>query len=180
MTATQLKNGVRAWHEELLEYIIANPRATGAQTALFFNVSESWLSIVKNSDAFRELWAQRRPEHFSRVSASVHERVTALAEVSVSALTDQLEKEVRSGTATQTALRETAELALRSLGFGMKKESVGAPLNVQINAQNNSSHTQNTTIVVDRDTLARARETKAKLQQTIQIEKIEDQTKEKE
>jgi hypothetical protein len=156
MTATQLKDGIRPWHEALLEFIIANPRASGAETALYFNVSESWLSIVKNSDAFRELWATRRPEHFSRVSANVSERLTALAEVTLDKLTDRVEKDVREGTATVASLRETAEMTLKAMGFGNK--SFNTPVHIgDVNVQ------QNNTIVVDRDTLARAREVKARM-----------------
>lgn len=183
MSATQLKNGLRAWHEELLEYTLANPRASLQEAALFFNVTVSWLSIVKNSDAFKEMWAKRRPEHFSRISAGVSERITALAEVSLDALTNRIEKDVREGNATVATLRESADLALKAMGFGNKGNT--SPL-VQTNVQNT------TNVFVDRDTLARAREAKAKLQKTIEGElaaarvegfvevstSIEDQTRE--
>lgn len=157
MSATQLKNGVRAWHEELLEFVLANPRASLAETALFFNVSISWVSIVKNSDAFQELWAKRRGEHFSRVSASVSERITALADVSLEALTARVEKEAREGTASINTLKEVGDMALRSLGFG-NKHSV-SPIHITTGGQTN--------IMVDRDTLARARESKARLHSQI-------------
>lgn len=168
MSATQLKNGVRAWHEELLEFIIANPRASGAETALYFNVTESWLSIVKNSDAFKELWARRRPEHFSRVSAGVSEKLTALAEVTLDALTDKVETEKREGIATVASLRETAEMTLKAMGFGNKAHNAtvaGGTTNVTV---------QNNIITVDRDTLARAREAKARMAETLSIEHAAD------
>lgn len=153
MSATQLKNGMRAWHEELLEFTLAHPRASLMETAFYFNVSISWLSIVKNSDAFQELWAQRRGEHFSRVSATVTERVTALAEATVDALTERVEKEAREGTASIATLREVGDMALRSLGFGNK--GIQSPL--ILNAPNT------TNIFVDRETLARARDAKTRL-----------------
>lgn len=163
MSATQLKMGVRAWHEELLEFIIANPRASGAETALYFNVTESWLSIVKNSDAFRELWAKRRPEHFSRVSAGVSEKLTALAEVTLDALTDVVEKEKREGNATVASLRETAEMTLKAMGFGNKSH------NTPVHVGDINVHQQNNIIQVDRDTLARAREAKARMAETLSL-----------
>lgn len=177
MSATQLKNGVRAWHEELLEFIIANPRASGAEIAFHFNVTQTWVSIVKNSDAFKELWAQRRGDHFSRVSATIVEKVSALADVTVDALSEEVEKQHREGTASIASLRETADLALRSLGFGGKQHSVNSPaypINVNVNTD---ARTQNI-ITVDRDTLARAREAKKRLQQTIQLQELEDLSKE--
>lgn len=168
MTATQIKN-VRAWHEELLEFMLANPRATTMETAMYFNVSMSWVSIVKNTDAFRELWAARRGEHFSRVSAGVSERVTALAEMSVEALTDKLEKEIKSDTgATISTLQEVSEMALKSLGFGSK---VGPAPSMQVN------NTQNN-IFVDKETLAKARAARAAIQAQepplqLEVKKIE-------
>lgn len=157
MTATQLKNGLRAWHEELIEFTLANPRASLQEASLYFNVSISWLSIVKNSDAFREMWAKRRPEHFSRVSAGVSERLVALTEVSIDALTNRVEKEVREGTASIATLKEVGEMALKSMGFGNK--GVGSPI---FNIDTGPKQINN--FVVDKDTLARAREAKAKLQ----------------
>lgn len=161
MSATQLKNGLRAWHEELLEFMIANPRASLQETSMFFNVSISWISIVKNSDAFKELWAKRRPEHFSRVSAGVSERLTALTEVTLDALTNKVEQETAAGSISIASLKEVGEMALKSMGFGNKGVPVPFPM-AQTNVQNN--------FFVDRDTLARAREAKAKLQQTLQLQ----------
>ena len=142
----------RPWHEELLEFILANPRASGAEVAFYFGVTEAWVSTVKNTDAFRELWAQRRAEHFSRVSTGVAEKLTTLAEVTLDALTDKIEKDKRSGEVQYTTLKEVSEMTLKSLGFGAKPAAqVNAPV---VNVNN---------YVVDKDTLARAREAKARL-----------------
>lgn len=157
MTATQLKNGLRAWHEELIEFTLANPRASLQEASLYFNVTVSWISIVKNSDAFREMWARRRPEHFSRVSAGVSERLVALTEVTVDALTNKVEQETREGTASIATLKEVGDMALKAMGFGNK--GIGSPI-----VHLNTGPTQNNTFIVDKETLARAREAKAKLQ----------------
>lgn len=147
---------VRAWHEELLEFILANPRASGAEIALYFNVTEAWVSTVKNSDAFQELWAKRRGEHFSRVSSSISDKVVALAEVTVDALTDEIEKKKRKNELEIQTLTEVSNMALKALGFGMKRESVNSPgVNVNVNT--------GPTYVVDKDTLARARDAKTKM-----------------
>lgn len=151
MSATQLKNGVRAWHEELLEFTLANPRASLQEASLFFNVSISWISIVKNTDAFRELWAKRRGEHFSRVSATVSERVTALAEITVDKLTQKVELDPDVSIAQ---LKEVGDLALKALGFGVSKGN----LNIHTGPQQT-----NNTFLIDKDTLAAARAAKARL-----------------
>lgn len=132
--------------------MLAHPRATLAETAFYFNVSISWVSILKNSDAFQELWARRRGEHFHRVSATVTERVQALADVTIDALTEKVEQEVRAGTANIGTLKEVGDMALKSLGFGPKGNTpAGGPA-----VQNN--------FFIDKETLARAREARARMQ----------------
>jgi len=147
---------VRPWHEALLEFVIANPRASGAETAQHFQVTEAWLSTVKNSDAFQELWAVRRGEHFSRVSSSLVEKVNALAEITVDALTDRIETEKNMGSVSIAALTEVGEMALKSLGFGAKSH---APINYGPVVNNN--------VFIDKETLARAREARAKMQEVL-------------
>lgn len=154
VSSVQLKNGLRAWHEELLEFCLVNPRASLAETALYFNATISWVSIVKNSDAFKELYAKRRDQHFDRVSISVSDRMTALAEVTIDALTVKMEKNIAADTATIDQLKEVGDMALKALGFGVKGNT-----NVQIHAPSN---TQN--VFVDKATLERARETRRALQ----------------
>ena len=154
MSASASIKKVRAWHEELLEFILANPRASGMEIALYFNVTEAWVSTVKNSDAFQELWAKRRGEHFSRVSSNISEKVTALAEVTVDALTDKIEQQKRKGELEIQTLTEVSNMALKALGFGAKREA-STGVNVSVNT--------GPTYVVDKDTLAKAREAKAQM-----------------
>lgn len=155
MSATQIKQ-VRAWHEELIEWTLANPRGSLQEAALFFGATVSWISIVKNSDAFKELYAKRRQEHFDRVSIGVGERITALAEVTIDALTVKMEKNIQADTATIDQLKEVGDMALKALGFGAKGNT-----NVQIHAP---STTQN--VFVDKATLERAREARRMVQAT--------------
>ena len=145
---------MRAWHEELLEFLLAHPRASLAEISIYFNATPSWISIVKNSDAFQEMWAQRRNEHFNRVSINVSERITALAEVTVDALTVKMEKAIQTDTATIDQLKEVGDMALKALGFGAKH-------NNSISIQNNAT-TAN--VFVDKATLERAREARRSIQ----------------
>ncbi len=154
MSSVQLKNGCRPWHETLVEFLIANPRASLEEISLYFNATPSWISIVKNSDAFRELWASRRQQHFNRVSISVSDRVTALAEVTVDALTVKMERAISSDTATIDQLKEVGDMALKALGFGAKNGN-----SVSIHQ---TTATQN--VFVDKATLERAREARRAIQ----------------
>lgn len=145
---------VKAWHEELMDFMLAQPRAGLKETSEYFGVSMSWLSVVKNSDAFKDAWEKRRENHSSAVSVSLVQRVEALAEVALETMTQKLEREGESiGLST---LREVSETALRSLGFGMRESPRGG--------QTAQSITNNNMIVVDRETLARARDARARMQ----------------
>lgn len=166
MSATQLKNGVRPWHEELLEFLLANPRASLQEISFHFSATPSWISIVKNSDAFKEMWAKRRQEHFDRVSISVTDRVTALADVTIDALTVKMEQNILSDTATIEQLKEVGDMALKALGFGAKQS-------ISIRADQNNT-TQN--VFVDKATLERAREARRLVQSNEIVNLIPENT----
>lgn len=155
---------IRAWHEELVEFMIANPRAGLKETSLYFNVSMAWISTITHTDAFRELWNKRRGEHFDNVSMGVSSRVTALAEVTVNALTEKIEKEIKADTITIDTLKEVSETALKALGFGGKGNSAVIHNNFGDTTQNN--------VFIDKETLAKAREARRKLQLEAKEEKI--------
>ena len=89
MAATQIKK-MKEWHNQLIDWLIANPRANLSETSAHFEVSPSWISTVKNSDAFQAIYAERRKEISSEVCATVRERTTALAEVSIDVYTERL------------------------------------------------------------------------------------------
>lgn len=154
---------VSAWHEELIDFMLAQPRAGLKEAADYFDVSMSWLSTVKNSDAFQEKWAERRGLHSSAVSQGIRERVEGLAEVTMETLTRRIEKEGESmGLST---LREVSETALKSLGFGQRNANVNVPLQGQGNMTVNGN-----VVMIDRNVLAEARATRAKLQQQNAVE----------
>lgn len=146
---------VRPWHHELIDFMLAQPRASGKETADFLGVTQSWISTVKNTDAFREEWDRRRGEHSHQVSSTLVSRVEALAEITVDTMTRKLEKEGDS--MGMSTLREVSETALKSLGFGAKRDQYGA--------QGQGSTVFNGNVVmVDRQVLADARAARAALQ----------------
>lgn len=163
MSASASIQKVSPWHEQLIDFMLAQPRAGLKETSEYFGVSMAWLSTVKNSDAFREQWAKRRESHSSAVSVTLVQRVEALAEVALETMTERLEREGASiGLST---LREVSETALKSLGFGNRDGNLRANT---INATTN-----NTMIVVDRDTLARARAARTRMQENSEIPLLE-------
>ena len=50
-------------HMAIADWLLANPERKQRECAEAFGVSEAWISIVKNSDVFREYFAKRRDAH---------------------------------------------------------------------------------------------------------------------
>lgn len=119
--SAQILEVSKPWHEDLAEFLIANPHKSMAEVAAHYGVTAPWLSTVKNSDAFRDYYDARRGEHFSAVSLSLVEKVSALAELSVEALTKQVSDHTLGAPMAVDTLMNVTDLALKSLGFGAKK-----------------------------------------------------------
>lgn len=49
-------------HDKMIDYIISQPRITNGQLAIIFGYTQSWVSQIMSSDAFRERLAVRRTE----------------------------------------------------------------------------------------------------------------------
>lgn len=103
------------WHESIFEWLISNPSSSLRECAEFFQVQQSWLSVIINSDVFKEKLAERRDAHFSHVSRTVAERVSGLAELSLDVLEERIERE-RDAIALNL-VRETADMALKASGY---------------------------------------------------------------
>lgn len=106
---------VNWWHEAIFEWMISNPSSSLGEAATFFEVTQSWLSVIINSDVFKEKLAERRCEHFQHVSRTVAERVNGLAELSLDVLEERIESERK--TIGLGLVRETADMALKASGY---------------------------------------------------------------
>lgn len=143
-TVTGTIKKVSWWHQSIVDWELANPHRSMGDCAEFFDVTPAWLSTVRNSDAFRAYAARRRNEHNDNVSQGVIGKVEKLAELSMEVLSERIVAERR--TIGLEGLKDTAEMALKALGFGQAKgNAAGATTNVQVN-------------VVDAQALAIARE----------------------
>ena len=131
---------VSHWHEAISNFIIARPGSRNHELAAAFGMTESWMSTITNSDAFKQYHAERVQAHQGRLSKSVIEKVEDLAHLSVDVLEERIQSErdkIGLG-----LVRETADMALKACGYGGKHTPA-----VQVNLS-----------VVDPSTLARARE----------------------
>lgn len=78
-------------HEALIDQIIAHPTATNGELALVFSRTPTWVSLVKNSDMFKEALIKRRSEVTDPILiANVEERLEMLTSRSLEVLNEKM------------------------------------------------------------------------------------------
>lgn len=107
------------WHMSIVDWMLQNPHRTQGDCARDFGVQPSWLSVIVNSDAFKEYYARRRQEHEANISTTIVQKAEKLAGLGLEVLTTKLQTN-RDVMPTETVL-EVTEMALKSLGFGSPK-----------------------------------------------------------
>lgn len=119
------------WHESVIDWMLEHPDCKLYECAAFFGVKPAWLSVVINSDCFKELWSTRRANHSAYISESLTSKTQALGHLVIEEMTQKIEKE--KGNISLSALNETANTVFRSLGYGTKLDTRDAPQNQQNN-----------------------------------------------
>lgn len=136
---------LREWHEQVMDFILLNPRATYEEIAQAFNSSAQSIGCIVRSDLFQARLRERRETRNMKVEDRIFAKLNKLAETTVDALTARIEREKAAlGIAD---IRDTAELALHSLGYGKPVQAAKAASEVNLQV-----------VVVSRDELAEARQ----------------------
>lgn len=130
------------WHEQLATWMFANPDGRLADAARYFDKSISWISIVKNSDAFKLYYANRSDQAFGGVLGDINQKTAAMTEIALDAINEKLERE--SSFLPLPSLLEIADTGLKRMGYGAKLPSQ-QPLNVNVG------------VVISQDELSKAR-----------------------
>jgi len=108
---------LRYTHEDCVDFIIANPGVSQGELAIRYGYSQSWMSLVVNSDAFKARLAARRRELVDpTLEITLNERFVALTTRSLEVLQEKLSRDP-SSVPDQLAL-QAAALGARSLGLG--------------------------------------------------------------
>ncbi len=119
MARQQIKKTGKPWHTALIHWMLANPTASAREAATHFKVSQTWLSILKNSDAFKEAYAKEQALYSSAVVAGIAEKMTAHAELGIDIMSQRLEE---SRDSIDIELVHTSvRLALETLGYTRAK-----------------------------------------------------------
>jgi hypothetical protein len=107
---------LREWHEQVMDFMILNPRATYDEIAQAFNSHPQSIGCIIRSDLFQARLRERRERRGEAVQDRIMAKLGKLAETSVDALQMRIERERQAlGIAD---IRDTAEMALHGLGYG--------------------------------------------------------------
>jgi hypothetical protein len=92
MGAVQIA-GVKFWHDAIIDSILASGcMISQGELARMHGYSETWISIICNSDAFKERLAERKGELIDpSLRASQEERVAAVAKRALDRLMEKLD-----------------------------------------------------------------------------------------
>jgi hypothetical protein len=83
---------VRYTHDAIIDMIIANPAVSQGDLAREFGFTESWMSIIINSDSFQERLANRKGELVDpKIKASIEARLDAIARRALDRLLDKID-----------------------------------------------------------------------------------------
>jgi hypothetical protein len=116
------------WHEAIIDDMLAFPLDTLKQRAGRLKYTESYLSIITNSDMFKAFYEERRLMFNAQLDASLQHKAASAANRALDIVLETLEKK-----RDRIPFRELAEFTdktLERLGYGVKP---GAHVNVQVN-----------------------------------------------
>lgn len=124
---------VRYTHEAMIDLLIAEPRITQRKLAEVFGMTEGWVSLVVNSDAFRARLEERRAELVDPVIlTSVKDRLSAVAARSLELIAEKLNQPLASSMASEDFLLKSAKLSTEALGYGARAANASAQTNVAV------------------------------------------------
>ncbi len=106
---------MRYSHQDMIDFMIANPSVSQGALAARYGYSQAWISNVMASDAWKSMVAARRAELVDPVlSMTLQEKFGALAEKSIEVLMTKLSAPVVSDNVALKA----AELGAKAVGIG--------------------------------------------------------------
>ena len=90
MAQVQIK-AVSWQHEALADLMITEPHLSLGDYAKRLGFTLTWLSVVKNSDSFKDYFAIRRKVHGESLTTGIKEKAAAIAEMSLDIILGDME-----------------------------------------------------------------------------------------
>lgn len=106
---------VRYTHTDMIDFLIANPRASQNELALRYGYTVGWISNVMASDAWKAAMAARRAELVDPVLlATITERFEGITRLSL----DRLQQKLEAPQVSDQVVLKAVELGAKALGVG--------------------------------------------------------------
>lgn len=106
---------LRYSHTDMIDFIIANPGVSQGQLALRYGYTQSWISLVMSSDAFKSAMAARREELVDpTLLATINERFDAMTRRSLERLMEKLDQPQ----VPDNVVLRAVELGAKAMGIG--------------------------------------------------------------
>ena len=138
-------------HDAIMDFMIANPATPLRDVAANFQISQSWLSSLIYSDAFQIQLKSKQVEVFEETVIPLRAKVVGVAHAAVEKLGEKIDK-----SEDPAFILETTDKVLHRLGWAPQRLTKDGPS--QTNIQQNF-------YVADKETLSRAREKMARVQE---------------
>jgi len=138
MAKYQMKK-VSWWYEAIVTWEIANPGGKRGDLAREVNCSESHLSVISNSDAFREYREMRMIQHRQAISEGIVGKLESVTDKALEKLDGVLDHV--TPTSRLTDVNDVAKMGLQALGLfkhggGAIKSGPGAvTVNIGVTAE---------------------------------------------
>lgn len=158
------------WYDAIIDWMLQHPEGTMNECAKAMNCSFNWLSIVRNSDMFKERFAERRSQVNEMMAAALVEKTTSVALKSLTLIEDRLENQTVEKTKLPTLI-EIADKSLARLGYGAPKG--GTTVNVNTAPQVGIAASQET--ILEARKMIRSSQAEIVRETAIEGEIIEEQ-----
>ncbi len=116
-------------HEQIINWLIANPDKPLGACAAEFGYTQAWLSQVIHSDAFQAVYRSRATELGELVTHTLKDRITAVALLAM----DRSEKLLELGIGSERFVADIAKTTLGALGMPTVSNGSANGQQVQVN-----------------------------------------------
>lgn len=145
-------------HEQIINWLLLNPEKSLRECADFFGYTQSWLSTLIHSDLFQARLRERQQEVAARVTATIPEKLQAVANIALEKLGEMVAK-----SEDPEFVLDAADKALHRMGYAPASARNPAPAFAQVQATNAN------VFMVTVDDLAEARKL---MQAAVNAEKV--------
>ena len=113
---------VRYTHDAIIDEILINPAISQGEIAKQFGFTQTWVSIVINSDSFQERLAERKGQLIDpAIQATINQRLDAIAKRSLDKIIERLDSP------TSGSIKNADLISMAKLGVGDKNTRPAGP-----------------------------------------------------